>query len=178
MKRTALLRKTPLRKKSLKTKRKPKVTAKSVLETYGLPENYQKSHLRYKNPIEKGVYWYWLSLYIRTRDLQKYGTCISCGKQVFSISDLQAGHYAPAGNCGFALLFDESNINAECGRCNGLDEGHLIGYERGFVERYGQATMDALKQRYFNKHMHLMKEWNRAEYVQKIAEIRAKLEAL
>jgi hypothetical protein len=62
----------------------------------------------------KGKYWTLLSEYIRRRDFQRYGTCISCGKAVSDWREFDAGHFIPAGSGGFSLLFDERNLNGEC----------------------------------------------------------------
>ena len=103
--------------------------------------------LRYTNPPEKGVYWHYMSLWIRQRDIERYGTCISCDKPI-TMDNAQAGHFCPASSCGRDLLFDERNLNAECARCNGFDEGHLFGYEENLDKRYGNGTAQSLKDRY------------------------------
>lgn len=96
----------------------------------------------------KGVYWYLVSIYVRTRDLKMWSHCISCNKWVNSIEELQAGHFIAAGTGGIDLLFDLTNINGECGYCNGFDQNHLVGYELGLDERYGKGTAATLKERY------------------------------
>ena len=129
---------------------KKKKTDKEFLISWGITNpNFRMKHLRYQNPPEKGVYWYWFSLFVRQRDVEKWGTCISCGKPI-TVDTCDAGHYCPASSCGRDLLFDPLNVNAECGRCNAFDEGHLFGYERGLIERYGADTPNKLKERYAN----------------------------
>lgn len=114
---------------------------------WGLPAFFSSpKHLRYRQPLEKGAYWYWFSLYIRQRDVQKYGTCISCKKPI-TVETAQAGHFMPAVNCGRDLLFDERNVNAECAACNGFDETHLLGYAEGLDARYGAGTASELRKR-------------------------------
>lgn len=124
----------------------------------------------------KGIYWYALSIYVRTRDLKLWNRCISCNKWVNSIEELQAGHFIAAGTGGFKLLFDPRNVNGECGYCNGCDQNHLIGYERSLDERYGPGTAQALKDEYyqgrkmgFTPH----KTWNDKEYDIKIRELQS-----
>lgn len=149
----------------MKKKQTPKRKAENqLIKDWGIPS---RDHLRYTGNVHKGIFWYWFARAVRKRDFDKYGRCISCDKAVESIEELQAGHYAPASNCGFALLFDEMNVNGECRRCNGLDEGHLIGYESGLRRRYGNAATDKLKERYFKRHQNTMQEWTRDEYLQK-----------
>ena len=110
--------KVPLRRSYLK--RKPPKKRKLLVDEwrqYGLTRPPKP---RYRGL--KGVYWYLLSQYTRKRDFKEFGTCISCNKSVDSWRDFDAGHYAPAGNCGFALLFFKLNINGECKGCNAFAE--------------------------------------------------------
>lgn len=127
------------------------------------------SWLRYKNPPEKGVYWYYFSLFVRERDVKEYGTCISCGKEI-TVDTCDAGHFIPASVCGRDLLFDEMNVHAECSRCNAWDESHMLGYERGLAFRYSDKTVEDLKQRFFTYKYHSspVKDWKPHEYAEKI----------
>ncbi len=164
-------------KKSLK---KSSPTTTDILRGYGLPESYiraGKKGLRYRQPLEKGVYWYWLARYIRARDAFKWGSCISCGKPK-SFEQLQAGHFMPAGSCGFALLFDERNLNGECERCNAWDDTHLLGYAENLDLRYGKDTARGLRVRYEMRNSHITREWSRADYEVKIPLIKARYEVL
>lgn len=131
--------------------------------------SFKWDHLRYKNPPEKGVYWYYLSLFIRERDVKQYGTCISCGKEI-TVDTCDAGHFIPASACGRDLLFDPMNVHAECPRCNAWDESHMLGYERGLTERYGEDLVKQLKQRFFlyKYHSSPVKDWKWHEYAEKI----------
>lgn len=159
---------------------KKKVSVSEVMRKYGMPDSYIKAGkalLRYTQPLEKGIYWYWLSQFVRLRDYIKWGTCISCDKQC-GIEEMNAGHYAAAGGCGFALLFDPSNLNGECPRCNAWDDSHLIGYERGYIARYGQQAMDELKQRYFDRHKTTQEAWGVQEYEENIIKVRANVNTL
>lgn len=140
------------------------------LRSWGITNpNFRKKHLRYQNPPEKGVYWYWFSLDIRQRDCQAYGTCISCGKPI-TVDTCDAGHFAPAGSCGRDLIMDPMNVHAECGRCNAFDEGHLLGYRRGLISRYGQSLVDDLERRYFEykESKDILKDFKGHEYAEKI----------
>lgn len=133
--------------------------------------------LRYTANVYKGVYWYWLARFIRARDASRYGTCISCGKPK-TFEELQAGHFASAGNCGFDLLFDEGNLNGECGYCNAYDGNHLWGYAKNLDARYGKGTAQKLQKRYERRHQTITKEWSVLEYKRRIEEIRAKYEII
>jgi len=127
----------------------------------------------------KGKFWTIFSQYIRKRDYKKYGTCITCGQKK-DYSELQAGHYAPAGNCGFALLFSENNVHGECAYDNGFNSGHLIQYRRGLVLRYGQKFVVRLEDQYNDSRYKgkTTKEWSKKEYQDKIEEYKIKLHAL
>lgn len=126
------------------------------------------NYFRYKNPIEKGIFWYYFSLHIRKRDVEKYGTCISCGRPI-TVETCDAGHFMPAGDCGRDLLFDERNVNAECSRCNAWDSTHLLGYAEGLDKRYGEGTARTLRQRREEyRSGPPVKDWKADEYAEKI----------
>lgn len=149
-----------------------KINKAAVFREWGMPEGYKTNHLRYQNPIEKGIYWYWFSLWVRQRDVAKWGTCISCGRAI-DVETSQAGHFMPAKDCGRDLLFDERNVNAECSQCNAWDETHLLGYAEGLDERYGAGTADelrALRTLYLNQSKNgvVFKDFKGEVYAEKI----------
>lgn len=135
---------------------------------------FRKKNLRYQNPIEKGIYWYWFSLDVRQRDVENFGVCISCGKPI-TVDTAQAGHFIAASVGGRDLLFDPRNVNAECGRCNAFDEGHLLGYERRLDERYGPGTAQELKDRYwqYKESKIPLKDWKGSEYADMIRALKS-----
>ena len=150
-----------------------KETKADKLRKWGLPyPNFNWSSLRYKNPYEKGVFWYYTSLYVRTRDVEKYGVCISCGKPI-TVDTCDAGHFIAASGCGRDLLFHHLNINAECGRCNAFDENHLIGYEVNLDKRHGPGTAQILKDMFleYKNAGTPIKDWKVSEYTAKIKEL-------
>ncbi len=103
-----------------------------------------KRKYRYTD-IYKDKLWSAVSVYCVTRDIKKYkGICIACGQK----KPLQAGHYAPASNCGLDLCFDPDNIHGECEYDNGFNGGHLIGYGNGLIQRYGASYKEKLDERY------------------------------
>lgn len=149
---------------------KKKASKVSLMRLFGLTG---REWMRYKNPIEKGIYWYLFSLVIRNRDVKKYGTCISCGRAI-TVDTCDAGHFIPAGSCGPSLLFDFTNVNAECSHCNAWDGLHLFGYAKNLDKRYGDGTAETLlathRQR---KEFDLAeKDFTRKEYVTKINELK------
>lgn len=163
------------RKATRGSKRASKAPITQQLRNYGLPENlarYGAKILRYKHPLEKGVYWYFFSLFIRRRDVEKWGTCISCGRPI-TVETSDAGHFMPAQSCGRDLLFDEKNVNAECEACNAWDDTHLLGYAENLDRRYGIGTALELRQRRdAYKAGPPVKDWKKDEYVEKIMNLR------
>ncbi len=155
---------------------KKKLSKADLMRSFGVPEERVKmgaSWLRYKSPMEKGIFWYFFSLYIRQRDIKKYGTCISCDRPI-TMENSNAGHFMPAEDCGRDLLFDDRNVNAECQHCNAWDSTHLLGYAENLDRRYGPGTAMKLRsQRATYKASRTpIKDWNRAEYSRKIEEIK------
>lgn len=149
-----------------------KTVDKSLEELYGVKPSY------YRYTGLKGIYWSILSEYVRRRDFYKYKTCVSCGKEFNTWKDSQAGHYAPAGNCGFSLLFDLDNVHGECPNCNNpvRSPGKLIHYRTNLVNRYGEKFVKKLDERYRVKTT--MKEWTKLEYDKQIRKLQKKLTKL
>jgi hypothetical protein len=63
----------------------------------------------------KGKYWALFSLYIRRRDFERFGTCISCGKTVSHYTEFDAGHFISAGNGGFLFFLMSEMSTASAG---------------------------------------------------------------
>ena len=149
---------------------KEKITRRDIFRKWGVPERLIKMGWlpRYKHPIEKGILWFFFSLFIRKRDVEKYGTCISCGREI-TVETSDCGHFIPASSCGRDLLFDERNNNGECSRCNAFDELHLVGYSKGLDKRYGAVTSDGLLKRYYAyKNGEVVKDFSRKEYEERL----------
>lgn len=143
-----------------------------------LAEEYDEklTYWRYKGI--KGIFWHLISKFVRMRDFLEYKTCISCGREFEKWNEAQAGHYAPAGNCGFALLFDKRNINAECASCNNprFSPGKLIPYRSNLVKRYGEEYVLALDEAYSKKVM--MKEYTKREYDIEVRKLQEEIKEL
>lgn len=97
--------------------------------------------MRYKG-IE-GKLWKVISEYVRIRDYKRNnGKCATCSTVVEDWRMLDAGHFCPAGECGWALRFDPENIAGQCRKCNRfaggrqaefvfyLDKIHRTGYAK------------------------------------------------
>lgn len=158
-------------KRPLGRMKKPKTTKVSILRSYGLSGT---ERMRYKNPLEKGIYWFFFSKRVRERDVSQFGTCISCDRPI-TVDTSDCGHFIPASECGRDLLFDPRNNNAECSRCNAWDELHLFGYARGLDRRYGEGTADSLLKRHRElkflpplEKAAATKDFTRLQYVAKI----------
>lgn len=130
--------------------------------------------MRYKGI--KGRFWKAFSDYVRLRDYKRYGHCITCLKTK-DYSELQAGHFLAAGNCGFGLLFDEQNVNGECPHDNAFNKNHQVDYRKNLIGRIGLVDVERLEQRYRDSHYggKIAKEWSKKEYEAKISEYREKL---
>lgn len=109
-------------------------------------------------PQLKRVLWDVVSEYIRRRDTDSHtgwGNCISCGTPIeFGTTNCQAGHYHAKGNSGSHHLalprfpsdeLVEMNINAQCARCNLMEGGNFVNYEKGLRDKYGDEATDLLK---------------------------------
>jgi predicted RNA-binding Zn-ribbon protein involved in translation (DUF1610 family) len=151
-------------------KAKPQ-TKVSFLRSWGITSpTFRYNDLRYKNPPEKGVFWYWFSLYVRERDVDEWGTCISCGRSI-TVAGSQAGHFMPASDCGRDLLFDERNVNAECPKCNAFDQTHLLAYAENLDKRYGPGTAQELRDRrarHLSGEDGVIKDWRKDVYAEKV----------
>ena len=86
--------------------------------------------------------WVLFSLYIRMRDcLKTTGTlthckCITCTK-LLELKEAQAGHFVDRRHS--ATLFDETNVHAQCGRCNVYLDGEILKYRREIIRLYGEG---------------------------------------
>lgn len=176
MKKVPLKRKTVLGRHSPRSPKKGSrsdETISTVLRGYGLPESVVKrgrKGLRYSSPLERGVLWYWFSLFIRQRD--KNLPCISCGKQK---EDMQGGHFIPAGSMSWdGMVFNEKNVSAECSNCN-LRDKRKLGYGIELDKRFGTGTKDKLERDYeqYKTSRGDYKNWNKDTLKQKIEHYRS-----
>ena len=59
---------------------------------------------------------------------------------------MDAGHFIPRGSRGQSgVYFDERNIHAQCGECNGFKEGNRLEYLDFMNERYGPEVVTELR---------------------------------
>lgn len=151
------------------------ISQKEYLHSFGIIGHKSFSWMRYTNPPEKGIYWYFFSLFVRKRDVEKWGTCISCGRAI-TLDTCDAGHFMPASDCGRDLLFDELNVNAECSHCNAWDGTHLLGYADGLDGRYGVGTATKIRnlRNEYKASRAVIKDWKKDEYLEKILAIKAR----
>ena len=83
----------------------------------------------------------WFSKYIRARDADANGIvrCISCGDP-HHWSKCDAGHFIKRQH--MSLRFNEKNVNAQCRKCNWLEQGNDIGYAKGLMKKYGPGIIE------------------------------------
>jgi len=80
--------------------------------------------------------------YIRLRDCLRttgspdYGNCITCTK-LTPRKLLQAGHFVDCRHN--ATLFDETNVHAQCARCNVYLDGEILKYRREIIRLYDEG---------------------------------------
>ena len=81
------------------------------------------------------------SKFIRNRDAEFGGSCISCGKW-FPYEQLDAGHFVSR-NC-IELRYNEQNVNAQCHYCNRFKSGEQARAGIGIDAKYGKGTSKKL----------------------------------
>ena len=144
-------------------KRKKKQTQADLKREWGVPVDKQ---LRYKGL--KGILWYYTSIQIRKDDFTKYsGECIDqCGKRAKDWREFDCGHFVPASNCGFGLLFDRENLHGQLKGCNNptFSPHSLIGFAIGIDKRLGKGKAEEL----FRRKGEFKKEWSKEEYAERI----------
>ena len=84
-----------------------------------------------------------ISPFIRKRDCNPYGKCISCGKTItYETSD--AGHFVPK-SAGKWFKWNEKNIHAQCRECNRFGSNDTgANYYRNLCAKIGKAETDNL----------------------------------
>lgn len=151
----------PRRKPLLSRKRAPTRKKTALWAQYGLKKPL---YIRFEGL--KGIYWWLLSRHIRKRDFIMWnGKCVSCGRTFDNWHDLQAGHFIAASKGGFDLLFDPSNLAAQCPPCNNprISPNATYPFALELDRRYGAGTSQALFDRSGPK-AKPTKEWNAREY--------------
>jgi hypothetical protein len=87
----------------------------------------------------------WFNKFIRLRDRDQ--PCISCGKPPGGDGFHQgrdAGHYRSIGSASH-LRFTETNVAAQCVKCNQYGAGKAVDYRIGLVARIGLVGVEALE---------------------------------
>ena len=69
--------------------------------------------------------------YIRLRDIENFGYCISSGKEI-----QDAGHYFSRGSCE-SMRFCVQNIHGQCRHSNTTKHGDLENFTAGLINRHG-----------------------------------------
>lgn len=92
----------------------------------------------------KKVLWKIFSEYIRRRDanLDGYCECVTCDA-VKPWKEMQAGHFISGRRN--SIIYEESNVHAQCFRCNIFGHGEQLKYRDHIVEKYGEAEVVRLR---------------------------------
>lgn len=109
------------------------------------------------------------SKYIRLRDADQNGICrcITCGTPKHW-KELDNGHFIKRQN--MSLRFNEINCNAQCRKCNWLEQGADDKYKEAIIKKYGQKQYDLLLY-----HKSQTKKWSRFELEYLIKEYQEKV---
>lgn len=142
------MKRTPLRRKSLKKR----VVKKLPNKGYQEPKWFKaiKPGAHGQTPAQKRL-WRVVSEYVRKRDYELYGGCVSCGVKFERWEDGQAGHWLPYSLCNSFYKFDPTfNISLQCAACNtslyrsGAHVGHAMGEE--LKRRFGENVLELIKE--------------------------------
>ena len=105
--------------------------------------------------------------FIRLRD--KNLKCISCDTMPNDKSNFwDGGHYLKA-ELYPGLIFNETNCNKQCKRCNNYDQGNLVDYRIGLIAKVGESEVLRLEEikdskrtgKYSDADLDLIKRWYR-----------------
>jgi 5-methylcytosine-specific restriction endonuclease McrA len=86
------------------------------------------------------------SLFIRRRDCHLaggWGTCATCGTPIHVTQSAQASHYQVRQD--MATRWDETNVHAACGNCNGFRGGEPEKMAAYIDLKYGEKTAERLR---------------------------------
>lgn len=141
------LRRTPLRRKSLKKRKVDKSRTKKV---YRPPAWFSKiKQGSHGNNSAQKKYWRVMSCFVRQRDHNKYKKCVSCPTVYGHWMDYDAAHFKRYSVCNSYFKFHPLNLAASCKNCNRLDDGVV-----------GHAFGEELKRRYGPDHLNWIEEEN------------------
>lgn len=85
------------------------------------------------------------SEYIRKRDTKDgMFICVSCGRTL-PYEEADAGHFI--NRKWMPTRWDETNVHAQCRRCNRFDEGNIPEYYKFMINKYGEDHVNELLKR-------------------------------
>lgn len=96
-------------------------------------------------PRLKRKLWKLFSEHIRKRNADENGQvkCFTCPK-TGHWKEFQAGHYIPQ-SISLALVFDERNVQVQCGGCNLFRSGNPTVYAIELRKIYGEGILEELQ---------------------------------
>lgn len=117
------------------------------------PKKEDTKDTKAKKPRKKYVKWedkplkdliqyvqiFFCNPYIRARDTELFGKCISCNSRI-----TQAGHRFPTGSHP-GMRFMVNNIHGQEVSCNMYKHGNLDLYDKGLIARHGEDYLRKLK---------------------------------
>lgn len=112
------------------------------------------------NPIQKRL-WKLTSDFVRIRDWETWGTCVSSGKRIEHWKDGDCGHWKPWAVCNAYFKFHTINLSLQ-GKNDNRGNGGEVGYK--FAEE--------MKRRYGDNILEVIEEENQAHQGQKFDNVK------
>lgn len=173
LKRTPLKSKTPL--KTNKKAPKKRVTPKTRQKGYVVPKWFKSLPLgSHGNTPAQKKYWKVVSDFVRQRDWNKYGYCVSCKTKILDWKDGDAAHFKRYSVCNSYFKFHPDNIALSCKNCNRNDDGvvgHAFGEE--LIKRYGKRHLVWIEEENAKYRGVKIENW---QIIEKVKELRPDLE--
>lgn len=143
MKKTALKRKTPLKRGTSQLKRTAFVIRKKKA-SMELPEWFKAlppgSH---GSTLVQKKAWAFISRMVRQEDFETFGgKCVSCPRRLSDWRDGDCAHWLAWSNCNGIMKFNIKNLALSCKFCNRSSDG-LVGHQFGeeLKRRYGDNIL-------------------------------------
>lgn len=92
-------------------------------------------------PAQK-KYWKVTSDFVRKRDFDMYGRCVSCDKHIEDWRETDCGHYKAWAVCNGFFKYDLKNLAMQCKSCNKRSDGPVgTGFGEELQRRYGEEHL-------------------------------------
>lgn len=161
------MKRTPLRRKSLKKK----VVKKLPKKGYQEPKWFKaiKPGAHGQTPAQKRL-WRVVSEKYRQDDWNTHGPyCVSCGGYLEDWRSGQLAHYKAWANCHGWFKFERKNLALSCGRCNKINDGFVAEkFRQELRRRYGDNVIDWIQQENLRHQGEKLETWALVDYAAKV----------